>query len=246
MMRPLIVLVALIGFSTAAVAQNINGAGNGNGNVGFANGVGNGNGSGNTLANTANNNASVTTVLAGGSRQGNLNNTPSVFAPGLAAAGVESCIASASAGGSGAGFGVTIALTTQDQGCNLRLFARTLYSMGHRTAATQLLCNDPQVAQALALEGIQCRVGEAAQAAARYQALAPEPATQTAQCLRYDLFGNCLEVAQPVVEAVAETISAPVVEDAAAQEAPPAPRRMRAKPGHARRMQKSVDAALAR
>jgi hypothetical protein len=176
-MKILTVFAALIALTTGAAAQVINGSGNGNGNLGVGNGNGNGNGSGNTTSN------SVTVVpgLAGnGLRQ--RANTPSVYAPGLAAAGIESCIASASAGGSGAGFGLTVALTTEDKGCNLRLYSRTLFAMGHRVAATQILCNDPQVAQALALEGVACQAGESAQV--------------TARCMRYSLFGICEEYEQ--------------------------------------------------
>ena len=94
-------------------------------------------------------------------------NTPAVLAPGLAAAGIETCLGSNSVGGAGPGFGVTIAGTITDRGCNLRLYSRTLYSMGHKLAATQILCNDPDVAAALALEGVRCLVGPAAEAAAR-------------------------------------------------------------------------------
>ena len=187
-MRVLPVLIALIALTTASSAQVINGSGNGNSNSGAGNGNGNGNGSGNTTTNS-------TTVIPGTDRGWQRANTPSVYAPGLAAAGIESCIASASAGGSGAGFGLTVALTTQDKGCNLRLFSRTLYAMGHRVAATQILCNDPQVAQALALEGVVCQAGETAQV--------------TARCMRYSLFGNCEEYEQvsPLPAAAAEESS---------------------------------------
>jgi hypothetical protein len=178
-MRMLNVFMALIALSTASNAQVINGSGSGNGtgNVGLANGNGNGNGSGNVTSNST----TVVPGVSGYNRQMRAN-TPSVYAPGLAASGIESCIASASAGGSGAGFGITVALTTQDKGCNLRLFSRTLYAMGHRIAATQILCNDPQVAQALALEGVACQAGETAQV--------------TARCMRYSIFGMCEEYEQ--------------------------------------------------
>ncbi len=192
-MRTLSVFIALIALTMPSTAQVLGGNGNGNGNnnSGVGNGIGNGNGSGNVTSNS-------TTVVPGVTNNGvqQRANTPSVYAPGLAASGIESCIASASAGGSGAGFGLTVALTTQDKGCNLRLFSRTLYAMGHRVAATQILCNDPQVAQALALEGVVCQAGETAQV--------------TARCMRYSLFGNCEEYEQiaPLPAAAAEN-SAP-------------------------------------
>ena len=87
-----------------------------------------------------------------------------MWAPGLAAAGIESCLGSASVGGAGPGFGVTIGGTLTDKGCNLRLYARTLYSLGHRAAAAQILCNDPDVALALAIEGVRCLAGPGAEA----------------------------------------------------------------------------------
>ena len=139
------------------------GSGNGNGN-------GNGNGSNNTTSTSASagsNNTTSTSASAGGSAvtlNNNRRNAPAITAPSLAAAGIETCLGSNSVGGAGPGFGVTIAGTITDRGCNLRLYSRTLYSMGHKLAATQILCNDPVVAAALALEGVRCLVGPAAEA----------------------------------------------------------------------------------
>ena len=155
--------------ASAANAQVINGSNNGNGNTGIGNGNGNnGNGNGNGSFNTT----TATSDLTAGASNSSVTfngkrNTPAVIAPGLAAAGIETCLGSNSVGGAGPGFGVTIAGTITDRGCNLRLYSRTLYSMGHKLAATQILCNDPDVAAALALEGVRCLVGPAAEAAAR-------------------------------------------------------------------------------
>ena len=132
-------------------------------------------------------------------------NTPAVLAPGLAAAGIETCLGSNSVGGAGPGFGVTIAGTTTDRGCNLRLYSRTLYSMGHKLAATQILCNDPDVAAALALEGVRCLVGPAAEAAARGLANARAEAEAApvagsvarAPCRNWVLFRGCLDEPEP-------------------------------------------------
>ncbi|MHB2211186.1 hypothetical protein [Methylobacterium sp. CM6257] len=157
MIRSLLVTLALLA-ATAAQAQV--GAGNGIGNSGAGNGNGNGNGSNNTLAAAAAAGSS-SSVSIGGSGSGR--NTPGVWAPGLAAAGIESCLGSASVGGAGPGIGVTIGGTLTDKGCNLRLYARTLYSLGHRVAATQILCNDPDVALALAVEGVRCLAGPGAE-----------------------------------------------------------------------------------
>lgn len=153
--RPLLLTLALFA-ATAAQAQV--GSGNGNGNSGAGNGNGNGNTSTNTLSASAGAGASSALTIRGG------RNTPSILAPGLAAAGIESCLGSASVGGAGPGFGITIGSTTTDKGCNLRLYARTLYSLGHTVAATQILCNDPEVAAALAVEGVRCLSGASAEA----------------------------------------------------------------------------------
>ncbi|MGH1570683.1 hypothetical protein ACRAWG_08495 [Methylobacterium sp. P31] len=153
--RPLLVSFALLAATAAQV-----GAGNGIGNSG----AGNGNGSNNALAAAAAAGSS-SSVSIGGSGSGR--NTPGVWAPGLAAAGIESCLGSASVGGAGPGIGVTIGGTLTDKGCNLRLYAWTLYSLGHRVAATQILCNDPDVALALAVEGVRCLAGPGAEAQRR-------------------------------------------------------------------------------
>ena len=158
MRRPLFVVLA---FLMVSAAQAQSGLGNGNGNSGAGNGNGNGNGSNNVLAAAAAAGSSSSVNI--GSR-GSGRNTPGVWAPGLAAAGIESCLGSASVGGAGPGFGVTIGGTLTDKGCNLRLYARTLYSLGHPVAATQILCNDPDVALALAVEGVRCLSGPGAEA----------------------------------------------------------------------------------
>lgn len=146
MIRILVVLL-LLAFSCSAQAQSVNtGNFNGNGNSGSASGNLNG-----ILNGTGNNNGSNT---INGVRQ-----APSVYAPGLAASGIETCLGSASVGGSGAGVGVTIGGTFIDRGCQLRLFSRTLFAMGYHRAATQILCNDVDVARALAIEGVDCRTG---------------------------------------------------------------------------------------
>jgi hypothetical protein len=175
--------------ATGAHAQS--GGNNGNNNWGSGNGNGNGNGSDNVLVSSSGSNA-----VNFRSRR----NTPSVVAPGLAAAGIESCLGSASIGGSGPGFGLTIAGTTTDKGCNLRLFSRTLSSLGYREAATQILCNDPQVAEALSVQGVQCYVGAAAQAARVTAATLPvsgqdAPVATGGACQHYDFFRGCLDAA---------------------------------------------------
>lgn len=189
---------------TGAQAQIFNGNGNSNGNTGIGNGNGSGNGNGNGSNNT------TTAAAASNVHVSARGNTPAVVAPSLTAAGIESCLGSNSIGGAGGGVGVTIAGTVTDKGCNLRLFSRTLYNLGHRKAATQILCNDPEVAQALRSEGVHCEVGVGAEmeraAAANAMAAVPEAAAANSSsgrgnCMHYVLFRGCLDEPKPVVTA---------------------------------------------
>src|SRR6516225_10969536 len=65
---------------------------------------------------------------------------PSVFAPGLAAAGLETCLGSVSVGASWLGTGLTGGGSIPDQGCAARLDARTLWAFGLKKAAIARLC----------------------------------------------------------------------------------------------------------
>jgi hypothetical protein len=69
-----------------------------------------------------------------------LKNVPTAFAPSLAAAGIETCLGSVSGGGSIVGFGGSFGTTVPDPGCQARLDARTLWSMGLKGAAVARLC----------------------------------------------------------------------------------------------------------
>ena len=82
--------------------------------------------------------------------------TPTVVAPGLAAAGVETCLGSASGGLSLMGGGITFGSTTVDQGCTIRLLARQLFAFGLHKAALALMCQDGRVAAAMAVTGSPC------------------------------------------------------------------------------------------
>jgi hypothetical protein len=149
-MNKIFIVLVTLASTLNATAQTLNGSDNGNNNRGFGNGNGNGNGNANGNGN-GNGNTSSATINNHEAR-----NTPSVFAPGLASAGVESCLGSSSMGGSVAGFGISFGSTMVDRGCQIRLYARTLFALGYRRAATQILCNDPEVMQALAFEGVSC------------------------------------------------------------------------------------------
>lgn len=74
-----------------------------------------------------------------------LRTNPAVFAPGLTAAGLETCLGSASGGLSLAGFGLTGGSSYPDEGCQARLDSRTLWSFGLRRAALARLCLRPDI-----------------------------------------------------------------------------------------------------
>ncbi|HYA04437.1 MAG TPA: hypothetical protein VEF90_00985 [Xanthobacteraceae bacterium] len=82
--------------------------------------------------------------------------TPTIAAPGLAAAGVETCLGSASGGLSLMGGGFTFGATKVDQGCTIRLLARQLFAFGFHKAALALMCQDERVAVAMAVAGSPC------------------------------------------------------------------------------------------
>jgi hypothetical protein len=71
------------------------------------------------------------------------------LAIGLAAAGLETCLGSASAGLSLAGFGLTGGSTYTDEGCQARLDSRTLWSYGLKQAAVWRMCLRPHVYESM-------------------------------------------------------------------------------------------------
>ena len=74
-----------------------------------------------------------------------ITNVPTVFAPGLAAAGIETCLGSVSGGGSWLGTGISFGGTVPDPNCTTRLDARTLWSMWLKKAAVARLCVSPDI-----------------------------------------------------------------------------------------------------
>lgn len=76
-------------------------------------------------------------------------NVPSVFAPGLSAAGLETCLGSVSGGGAFVGTGFSFGTTIPDPGCAARLDARTLWSMGLKKAAVARLCLNGDIYRAM-------------------------------------------------------------------------------------------------
>jgi hypothetical protein len=138
-----------------------------------------------------------------------LNNVPTVYAPGLAAAGSEVCLGSVSAGGAGAGFGVTIGGTFVDRECQLRLNARTLAVLGYARAARETMCLDADVRAAMAAAGTPCaadaylaqqRYSEAAptsQMAPRYSEAAPTSQTAAVNPGKSQAHAKQVAAAQP-------------------------------------------------
>jgi len=78
---------------------------------------------------------------------------PGANAPGLAAAGIETCTSSASSGISGPGFGISFGSTGVDEGCDARLDARTLVGVGLKASAVLRLCEREKMALAMAQSG---------------------------------------------------------------------------------------------
>jgi hypothetical protein len=110
-----------------------------------------------------------------------INNVPNVYAPALAAAGSEVCLGSMSAGGSAAGFGLTVGGTMVDQECQLRMNARTLATLGYNAAAREEMCIDPVVRAAMQSAGTPCASDRLAptQARAEYDAAGSQPTNLT-------------------------------------------------------------------
>jgi hypothetical protein len=74
---------------------------------------------------------------------------PGVVAPGLAAAGLETCLGSVSGGGAFVGTGFSFGTTIPDPGCAARLDARTLWSFGLKKAAVARLCLNGDIYRAM-------------------------------------------------------------------------------------------------
>ncbi len=83
-------------------------------------------------------------------------NVPTVYAPALAAAGYEVCLGSVSAGASGSGFGLSFGGTYEDKGCQARLNAKTLATLGYVVAGREVLCQDPSIRAAMHNAGTPC------------------------------------------------------------------------------------------
>lgn len=118
---------------SAAAAVAISGQGGAGGQGG-----GGGTASSNITFNSSTPAVQTVNSIASGTQT--IKNVPTVFAPGLAAAGLETCLGSISAGAGVVGTGATFGTTIPDPGCAARLDARTLWSFGLKKAAVARLC----------------------------------------------------------------------------------------------------------
>jgi hypothetical protein len=130
-----------------AVANN---RGNGNSSINVTNPANttatvNSNVSGTTTSNVNQNVSGATTSRVVSSGTTTVKTAPSMVAPGLAAAGLETCLGSASGTVSAIGFGIGGGSTYADEGCQARLDSRTLFAYGLKEAAVARLCQRSQV-----------------------------------------------------------------------------------------------------
>jgi len=109
--------------------------------------IGGGNATGGSATITSNPTAAIISTVPANTTQtittqghSSVSTVPSVFAPGLAAAGIESCLGSVSGGGSFLGTGITLGGSIPDGDCSTRLDARTLWAFGLKKAAVARLC----------------------------------------------------------------------------------------------------------
>jgi hypothetical protein len=127
-----------VGISRSSSTAGAVAIGGGNATGGSATGGAGGTASSSLTVNS--NVPSVQTINSVASGTQTIKNVPTVFAPGLAAAGLETCLGSVSAGAGVVGTGATFGTTIPDPGCAARLDARTLWSFGLKKAAVARLC----------------------------------------------------------------------------------------------------------
>lgn len=115
------------------------------------------------------------TIYNPGRIRNRVDQTSSGIAPGLAAAGVESCAGSVSVGVGVTGFNIGVGKTYEMADCNRRAYARSLQSMGKGLAAVAMICNNDEVAAALAITGDPCPQAVVAAGGSYYTQAAPAP-----------------------------------------------------------------------
>jgi len=150
-----VLFLATAAFASPALAQTTTATGTGVGvsesnSAAGAVAINRGNGGNSSLVvnNPANTTATVNSNVSG-TTTSNINSRVSgtqtiksnpSMAMGLTAAGLETCLGSASGMVSVAGFGLGGGSTMTDEGCQARLDSRTLFAMGLRAAAVARLC----------------------------------------------------------------------------------------------------------
>src|ERR1700691_3066540 len=107
-------------------------------------------------AQTVGTSSGATAVINSGDAPSRLTTTPTVVAPGLTAAGIETCLGSAAGGLSLMGGGFTFGSTRVDEGCTIGLLARQLFAFGLQKAALALMCEDRHVVAAMSAAGTPC------------------------------------------------------------------------------------------
>lgn len=154
------VLVAVSATSVHAQTATATGTGTG---IGVANSksqsqataIGGGNATGGQASSAVTINSAaqpaVTTAVTSQTVSGTqtLRNVPTVFAPGLSSAGLETCLGSFSVGAGWIGAGLTGGSTVTEEGCAARLDARTLWSFGLKKAAIARLCLRPAIYESM-------------------------------------------------------------------------------------------------
>lgn len=100
----------------------------------------------------------------GGGSSGSTSFTPSPTAPSFMLS--SPCMGAVSASGTGPSFGISIGTSYTDKQCELRSNAATLYTMGFKIAAMQVMCQIDSVNKALTAAGQPCEgIKESAQTA---------------------------------------------------------------------------------
>lgn len=88
--------------------------------------------------------------------KGHIDSTVAAFAPGLTAAGINSCAGSVSGGVGGTGFNFGIGGTYEMDECTARANAAALAGLGQNLAALESLCQSPKMRAALNASGTVC------------------------------------------------------------------------------------------
>jgi len=103
-------------------------------------------GSSNDTTNTTNNNSNSKTAV------------PSASAPAMQTYGQKSCIIGLSGGFTVIGFSTSIGSYIVDEHCNRRLYSELLDKLNMKIASISLLCQDPDIFEAMYISGSPCPV----------------------------------------------------------------------------------------